>query len=206
MYIYHLLWPCVCSVQTNVTGQNMDEFHESLKAKNKEIAELKEKLSAIEKVFTKNQLTKLQRNKRIQWSVHEISNAIVLYSAGPRAYRLMLKKGHPYPAVSTLRAWLKKIRIQPGILRNVFKLVESSDFNSKDMVCCLLFDEMKIRKEYIYDRAEDETLKPYSYVQVIIMTGLFKSWKQPIFFEYDTKITSELLLQIISFVENSGNI
>lgn len=50
---------------------------------------------------------------------------------------------------------------------------------------------MKIRKEYIYDRVEDETLKSFSYVQVVMMTELFKSLKQPIFYEYDTKMSSE---------------
>lgn len=183
---------------------DINRLEESMASKDREIVALKEKLSALEKVFSKNQLEKLQYNKRIRWSVEEISNAIVLHNAGPRAYRLMLKKGHPYPAVSTLRAWLRKIKIQPGILRNVFKLVKSSDFNTKDRVCCLLFDEMKIRKEYIYDRAEDEVLKPFSYVQVVIMRGLFKSWKQPIFFDYDMKMTAEKLLQIIKFVEDSG--
>lgn len=189
-----------------MTGIDINTLEESLRSKDREIVVLKEKLSALEKVFSKNQLEKLQSNKRIQWSVDEISNAIVLHNAGPRAYRLMLKKGHPYPAVSTLRLWLRKVKIQPGILRNVFKLVQSSDFNRKDKVCCLLFDEMKIRKEYIYDRAEDEMLKPFSYAQVVIMRGLFKSWKQPIFFDYDMKMTSEQLLQIIKFVEDSGKI
>lgn len=158
----------------------------------------------METIFSKNQIAKLHNAKRIQWSVSEISNAIVLYSVGPRAYRLMLKMKHPYLAVSTLRSWLKKIKIQPGILRNVFKLIESTDFNKKDRVCTLLFDEMKIRKEYIYDRAEDETLKPFSYAQVVLMNGLFKSWKQPIFFDYDMKMTKEKLFEIIRFVEISG--
>lgn len=158
----------------------------------------------METVFSKNQIAKLCNNKRIQWTISDISHALALYSAGPRAYRLMLKKGHPYPAISTLRAWLRKIKIAPGILRNVFKLVEYSDSNKMSRVCTILFDEMKIRKEYIYDRAEDEVLRPFSYVQVVLLTGLFKSWKQPIFYNYDTQMTPEILLDVIRFVESAG--
>ncbi|KAJ8914789.1 hypothetical protein NQ315_014531 [Exocentrus adspersus] len=120
------------AVQTIMTGTDINRVEESLASRNQEIVALKQKLSALEKVFSKNQLKKLQSNKRIQWSVSEVSNGIVLHSAGPRAYRLMLKKGYPYPAVATLRAWLRKIKIQPGILRNVFKLIDSSDFNKPD--------------------------------------------------------------------------
>lgn len=38
-----------------------------------------------------------------------------MYAAGPKAYRLLLKKGFPYPAVSTLKEWLRKIKLNPGI-------------------------------------------------------------------------------------------
>lgn len=191
-------------VQTDVTATTIDSVTNSLNEKTREVAELKETLSAVEKVFSKNQISKLKHQKRIQWSTTEIANSIVLYAAGPRAYRLMLKKGFPYPAVSTLRAWLKKIKIQPGILKNIFKLVEFSDFNNNDRVCIIMFDEIKIRKEYIYDRLEDEILKPFAYAQVVMMRGLFKSWKQPIFYDYDFKMTAKTLFEIINFLESSG--
>ncbi|RZC38972.1 Tnp P element domain containing protein [Asbolus verrucosus] len=48
------------------------------------------------------------------WSLEEISQAIVIYSTGPRAYRLLFKEGYPFPGVFTLRSWIKKIKIMPG--------------------------------------------------------------------------------------------
>lgn len=45
--------------------------------------------------------------------------AIVIHSAGARAYKLLLKKGYPLPCVSTLRGWCKKIKLEPGILKKV---------------------------------------------------------------------------------------
>ena len=48
-----------------------------------------------------------------------------------------------------------------------------SDMSSVDKVCVLSFDEIKIAKRYLYDKVNDETLKPYSYAQVVIIRGAF---------------------------------
>jgi hypothetical protein len=141
---------------------------------------------------------------RPRWSIEEISKAIVIYSAGPRAYRLLLKKGYPFPAPSTLRSWVKKKKIAPGILKPVFNVIKLTDMTEQQKICVLSFDEMKVRKIYLYDKSNDETLKPYSYVQVVMLRGLIGNWKQPIFYDYDCKLTKNLLFNIINFVEKSG--
>lgn len=57
----------------------------------------------------------------------------------------------------------------------------------------------------MYDKANDETLKPYNYVQVAILRGLFGNyWKQPIFYAFDCQMTKDKLFQIINFAENAG--
>lgn len=117
---------------------------------------------------------------------------------------MLLKKNYPFPAVATLRSWLKKIKIDPGILKGVFNIMKVSDMSSLDKVCVISFDEIKIKKRYLYDHVNDKTLKPYSYAQVVILRGLFKSWKQPIFYDLDFKLTKEKLFELISFAESSG--
>lgn len=71
-------------------------------------------------------------------------------------------------------------------------------------VCVLSFDEIKVRKVYLYDKSNDETLKPYNYVQVVMLRGLFEAWKQPIFYDYDCKLTKQILFEILKFVHKSG--
>lgn len=71
-------------------------------------------------IFTPNQIKKLKNpKKRPTWTIEDIAKAIVIHSAGARAYRLLLKKGYPLPAESTLRAWCKKMKLEPGILKPV---------------------------------------------------------------------------------------
>lgn len=158
------------------------------------------------KLFSSEQMKKLEGSKcRLRWSVEDISKAMVIYSAGPRGYRMLLKKGYPFPAVSTLRCWLKKIQIAPGILKQVFNIMKVSEMSALDKVCVISFDEMKVTRGYAYDKVSDQTMKPYNYVQVVMLRGLFKSWKQPGFYDFDCKMTKEKLFGIIQYAESSGN-
>lgn len=170
----------------------------------KENKTLKNQLAGVKRVFTENQIKKMDKQKRISWSVTEISNAIAMYAAGPRAYRLSLKRGFPYPAVSTLKEWLRKIKLEPGILKSALKIAEFANMTEKDRVCTIIFDEMKVRKEFQYDQARDCVIKPSDYVQVVLIKGIFRKWKQPVFYEFDCKMTSCILMEIIKFVEDSG--
>jgi hypothetical protein len=104
---------------------------------------------------------------------------------------LLIKKGYPFPAVSTLRACSKKIKLKPGILTQVVNIINKNEMTNVERICVLSFDEMKLRAVYSYDKINDEMLKPYNYVQVLMMRGLIGNWKQPIYFNYDTKITKE---------------
>ena len=78
---------------------------------------LKKENNGIEKIFTKNQRIAIQNPlKKKFWNKTDIANAISLRTAGPQAYRWLLKNNFPYPAESTLRRWIRKINTEPGIL------------------------------------------------------------------------------------------
>jgi len=83
-------------------------------------------------------------------------------------------------------------------------VVKKTDLSHLQKLSVLSFDEIKVRSVYLYDKANDTTLKPYSYVQVAVLRGLFGNWKQPLFFDYDCKMTKEKLFDIIQFAEKAG--
>ncbi|KAL1505709.1 hypothetical protein ABEB36_005213 [Hypothenemus hampei] len=83
-------------------------------------------------------------------------------------------------------------------------IVEKTELSEVQKLCVLSFDEMKIKKCYMYDKANDATLQPYNYVQVAILRGLVGNWKQPIFYDYDCAMSKAKLFEIISFVEKAG--
>jgi hypothetical protein len=49
-----------------------------------------------------------------------------------------------------------------------------------------------------YDRLNDEEVGPHSQMQVVMARGLIGKWKQPIYIDFDQKITSNILKDIIS--------
>lgn len=99
-----------------------DDKDETILKLREEIERLKSDNKAIQKIFSSNQIKKIKYpKKRTTWTMEDIASAIVIHSAGARAYRLLLKKGYPLPAASTLRAWCKKIKLEPGILKQVIK-------------------------------------------------------------------------------------
>lgn len=68
----------------------------------------------------------------------------------------------------------------------------------------MLFDEMKLRTEYQYDQTKDCVMKPYYYVQVVLIKGIQEEWNQPVFNDFDCEITAHILKDVIKFVEDSG--
>ncbi|KAL1493908.1 hypothetical protein ABEB36_009589 [Hypothenemus hampei] len=191
--------------EQNRTNTEHDDRDNIIKAQQEKIAQLERERKAIEGIFTTAQLKKIiHPDVRPRWTIEDVSKAIILHSAGPRAYRLLLKKNLPFPAVSTLRKWLSKIKIVPGILSSIFDIIKRKEMNVRDKICILSFDEMKLRKEYTFDKADDEILSAFSYAQVVMLRGLHSKWKQPIFFGYDCKLTKSILFEIIEYVQRSG--
>lgn len=156
-------------------------------------------------VFSAGQLRKLKnRSKRIHWCAEDIANGIAIHSAGRKAYRLLLKKKYPLPSIPTLRKWCAKIQVRPGILQPVLDIVKNANMTQREKICVISFDEMKISKKFLYDKILDETIKPASYVQVMMIRGLIGNWKQPIFYDFDCAMTIDILSRAIGAVEGVG--
>lgn len=175
-----------------------------LSKKNQEMAEILAKrdenlISAVEQIFTAGQIAILKNPKRTRgsWSSLDIAEALSLHAAGPRAYRLLKKKGYPLPGESTLRSWKAAINLEPGILYPVLELMKSCHFEPLDRVCCIMGDEMSIRKCYEYDKKNDTLHGPTSHVQVLMARGVFKSWRQPLYYDFDTKLSKSLIFSTI---------
>lgn len=81
---------------------------------------------------------------------------------------------------------------------------QNTTLTKMERSCVLLFDEMKIQGIYDYDKKNDTTMAPKKYVQVIMARGICKNWKQPIFYDYDCKMTKTLIFKIITKLENIG--
>uniref|UniRef100_Q7M4J6 P element homolog (Lu-P1 element) n=1 Tax=Lucilia cuprina TaxID=7375 RepID=Q7M4J6_LUCCU len=161
-------------------------------------------LHGVNKIFTEGQIRKLEGCKKIVWKSPDISSAICLHAAGPRAYN-HLKKGFPLPHVSTLQRWCQKVDVHEGLLKTSLGFMQQATYLSQDeKICVLAFDEMKVAETFEYDCTNDVVRQPAKYVQVVMARGLKKSWKQPVFYDFDCRMSKQILDSIISELSKAG--
>lgn len=165
--------------------------------------------NALSTVFTPNQIKMLLSpgKRKTRWSIDDIAAAISLRSISPKAYRyLKYSMKIPLPAMSTIRRWVANIDLSPGILSNVLKIMKYKSISMSDMekLTVLSFDEIHLSNIIEIDRKKQKTVGPHSYCEVVMARGLFQKWKQPIFYDYDTAITEEILCDIITQLYANG--
>ena len=163
---------------------------------------------ALEKCFTASQVKCLLTGKPItKWEEEDIISALTLRRLDTKTYKYLREHMEiPLPCISTLDKWVSQINIEPGLLRSVLRImhVRGSSLTAGEKACILCFDEMKVERKYSFDKGADKIYKPHNYVQVIMAQGIACNWKQPVFYDYDTKMTKELLLSVISSLESVG--
>lgn len=194
-------------------------LEEQLRRKDKQVIQLQKQVSALQQrahrrvkfirsgisPLTRQQQMRL-RGKRVNWKTEDIVRALSVRSHGLKAYqtaRLVWKL--PLPSISTLRRWANNFSCKEGILHEVISVmkVEAQSMPRWKRVAALSFDEMNVCSEYVYDTKLDKIVS-HSKVQVVMVRGICAPWKQPIFYGYDTRMTVQLLNQIICCLEVAG--
>lgn len=164
-------------------------------------------VEVLRKVSTPGQIAKLKSstNSRIRWSPEDIVSAIGLRALSPKAYRYLRNvKNIPLPCQSTLQNWVAKFNISPGILNDVLKIMSSkeNDLSITEKLIVLTFDEIYVSNKLEIEQKQQKVYGPHKTCQCIMARGLFKKWRQPIFYNFDTAMTSEILFSVIQHLYN----
>lgn len=175
--------------------------------KNASVAE--EVRSILKRVFSETQIDIiLKKKKRVKvWSSEEITTAFTIRYLSKRCYIFLRNKMNiPLPCLTTLKEWAAKLCFHSGVLHGVIKLMEVAAIKMKtfEKLVVLQFDEMKVMSVYEYDSVSDKLFGPYSHVQVVMVRSLFAFWKQPVFVDFDTKMTKRCLDDIIERLYDVG--
>jgi len=97
--------------------------------------------------------------------------------------------------------------MKQGILKDIINVMNVSGNNSSpiDKLVVLQFDEVKVAYQYEYDKAKDIVMGPYNQMQIVVLVrALIAKWKQPVFIDFDKKMTDEILTNIIGELYNVG--
>uniref|UniRef100_A0A2S2PJV8 Transposable element P transposase n=1 Tax=Schizaphis graminum TaxID=13262 RepID=A0A2S2PJV8_SCHGA len=160
-------------------------------------------------LFTPTQIQLLLHTKQkpYKWQTEDIASAITLRSLSKKAYiYLRDKKGFPLPGLSTLRHWASTFSVEKGILVEVMNLlkVKGSTLSKNEKLTVISFDETYVTYKLCYDKSNQQVLGPYKCVQTVMARGLTSNWKQPIFYDFDQRMTKTLLLSIITSLHDAG--
>lgn len=143
-----------------------------------------------------------------QWSEEDIARAVTLKSYSAKSYEYMRKHlKFPLPCETSIRKWIREINCEPGVQNSCLKVMnqKGADMAPQDRACILLFDEMSVAEEYCYDVRTDRIYNPHSKVQVVMAVGLIgRSWRQPIYYDFDRNMTPALVNHLITSLEKQG--
>jgi Transposase protein len=157
--------------------------------------------------LSKAQVDRLLFSKTTHWSQDDIMTHTVLLSHSSRAYRCLREEmRYPLPAVSTLKAHVAKLPVEPGLLKAAIILMQARAkcMGALEKLTSISFDEIHVSKEYAYDEKEDSVLGGNSKTQVVMARGTFADWKSPVYYQQNQPVTEELLDSVIRALHEAG--
>lgn len=116
------------------------------------------------------------------------------------------KTNIPLPGLSTLRTRAAAVQLDPGVLDEVLSVMKTKgkDLTEMDKLCVLCFDEVYISQGIEINRKEERKVGSHKTVQLRMARGVFKPWRQPIYYNYDQPLTSGILKGTIEKLYDVG--
>lgn len=130
-----------------------------------------------------------------------------LYTVSARAYFYLRDSCKlPFPCKTTILKWSAQIHTPPGTLQPILDLLKekfngASPMEKQPIIC---FDEVGIDGKVCLDEREQKLYGPHKKLLAVFLRGLFYSWKQLVYYEFDKQMKGPLLLDIISDVQKAG--
>lgn len=138
----------------------------------------------------------LRHTQKVHWTEEEKRISLSIYYKAPNLYNFLREKGFKLPCLTLIRKWLNVNNVTPGFTSEIFnKLkIKASTMTIEERECCLIFDEMTIKKALEYNSKLDlvegfEDLGPLgrndkiaTHAMVFMLRGINQSWKCPVGF------------------------
>lgn len=154
--------------------------------------------------------------------------ALTLHFYSPKGYRYVRSIfNNNLPSISTIRKWYSSINGKPGFSSEAFTALRckamEANRDGKEILVCLVYDEMAIRKKEDYDQhtdtkigfvnygtdCVDSTSQTYAHeALVFLVTGINEKFKIPVAYFLTAGVNAEekaaLLQQVILMIGKTG--
>ena len=140
------------------------------------------------------------------WSIEILTMALTLKTLSNRCYVFLRKKKIiPLPGPATIIRHFKNFKVEPGFLDCVAQLLAikaATLTNRQDRIIGLELDEVHIKKDITYHSGRDQVIGPNGKANVLLLRGIFKNFKIPIWYDFDKKMEEKELKEIITKLED----
>ena len=82
--------------------------------------------------------------------------------------------------------------------------IKASTMIPRDRVVGLSFDGVHLKKANGYDQHNDQVLGPFNEATVMLMRGVFRHFKLPVWYRYASRPSKEDMFEIIQKIEDAG--
>lgn len=163
---------------------------------------------ALSGYFSSAQIESIVTQKPVsKWNGEDIAKAVTFRSLSPKAFRFIREKWKfPLPSSATISRWVSNLNVEPGVLQPVLNMLhhKCSTMSQNDRLCVISFDETSLSQDWSYDMGTDTLYDPKSKLQCVMLRGLTMSWKQIVYYNFDTNMKKDILFDIIQKVEAAG--
>lgn len=149
------------------TNLQLLELQRKLKSCEKQIRHLHQETETLKQkmhsVFNEDQIQYLKRGRMTgrRWQTDTIKKCLKLYLlSGTTAYEELRTQNYPIPSIRTLQRRMEGFKFEPGILHDLFPLLETKIHCMKpeERYAVLLMDEMALKPGLQYDHSTGKIL------------------------------------------------
>lgn len=170
----------------------------------------KEKImESLRQRFSQAQLDRILEEKNSNWSHDDFRKAITLLGVSDKAYKVtreLLKV--PLPARSAVKKLLANIEMEEGILTGVLDLISAAGNSMTELErqVAFCFDEAQLsnRKPVTFNTSTDQVQGPHKMMQAAVISGLFSSFSNPVYYKHSSPMTKPILFEILKAVHDAG--
>jgi Transposase protein len=175
----------------------------------KERNEKERMMTCLQKRFSKAQLDRVFDDKNTNWSNHDYRKSITLLGVSDKAYKLTRELMNlPLPARSAVKNLIANIDMSEGILGGVLDLLSAAGNCMTELECqvSFCFDEAQLsnKKQVTYNSTTDQVQGPHKLMQVAMISGIFSSFSNPVFYKNSCAMTKKLLFEILTAIHEAG--
>ena len=139
----------------------------------------------------------------------EIIEALILRKKwGTSGYKHARKcKSMCLPSITTLRERIAHFRVSTGHIDSAYKILcrhLEKENEPWKRLAVISYDEIAVSSEISYDEREDTMLRRSSKMQVLMIRGLTRNFKIPLFVDFNQRMTQDILKAAITKAERAG--